>query len=116
MKGQGFWKDCDAIPFEYAVHLAQHNERTLSRLFRVHKDQRKELRYHQRWRRFAGAVNLDKPESWLWACSAGAAKYTDEQRGNPAAGWCGAMNLLNGKDTALVYDDEENIITTRKVA
>lgn len=115
MKGRGVWRDCDTIPFEYAVHLAQHNERTLGRLFRLHKDQRNELRYHQRWRRFAGAVTLDKPESWLWACSAGADEYTDEKRGNPVAGWLGAMGLLHGTGMALVYDDEKNVITTPKL-
>lgn len=104
-KNIDLWSDCERIPLRFAVHVAQHNERVLARVFGCPRELLTELKYHQRRVKFAGSVELAKPESWVWSHSAGFRRFSGVLP--PPESWVSALNLP--PDSVLIGEPDEGI-------
>ncbi len=89
------WGDCEKIPYQFAVHLAQHNERAMGRNAYFSSDLQISLNRYQRQRRFSGNCDLSRPESFLWACSRGFVEKTDGKYGGALA-WLTSYRATEG--------------------
>lgn len=104
MKQGNLRDDLDLIPFRYSVHASQHNERMFGRMFGLNRESREAMSAYQQRRRFAGSVDLAKPETWLWAYSVGRKPAMP-----PAIAWKTAV--LGVAPAVLVYDHDLDVFT-----
>lgn len=103
------WSDCDSVAFQFRIHVKQHNERLLGLSMGMPKKVRFPIKDVQQSLRFSGACHLDKPESYLAACSGGFEGITGGAYGNRDF-WLTAMQALDGKLLRYDVDDEAVLV------